>query len=111
MRIGREFTARLIPEGEGHFQIEGEVVFATVMKLLEESRELFTDCEHIALDFAGVTRINTAGLGLVIEWLRWARHEGRALSISHPPAALLSLARICEAEGIIAPALAAAEEA
>jgi phospholipid transport system transporter-binding protein len=106
MRIGREIKANLLAESGCRFRIEGEVVFFTVMKLLEESRELFADCKRIELDLAGVTRINTAGLGLVIEWLRWARHEGRVFSISHPPAALLSLARICEAEDIIAPVLA-----
>ncbi|HEX5314492.1 MAG TPA: STAS domain-containing protein [Gammaproteobacteria bacterium] len=105
MRVGRAASARLIAEGEGRFRVEGEVVFATVMKLLEDGEAAFAGSSRIEIDLGGVTRINTAGLGLVIEWLRRARHEGQTITIRRPPATLLALAQICEAQTILGPVI------
>lgn len=107
MRVNPEQRARLIPEGAGRFRVEGEVGFMTVMKLLEDSRGLFSDEERVRLDLGGVQRINSAGLALLIEWLREVRRQGHELHVSNPPQALLAMARICEVEDILAPALAA----
>ena len=96
---------RLVGEGAGRFRVEGEVVFGTVMHLLKESRELFKGEERVRLDLAGVERINSAGLALVIEWLREAHHDARTVEISNPPEGLLAMARICEAEDLLQPVL------
>lgn len=93
-------------EGAGRFQLEGEVGFGTVMHLLIESRALFEGEERVRLDFSGVERINSAGLALVIEWLRVAQHESKKLEISNPPAELLAMARICDVENLLQPVLA-----
>lgn len=106
MRIDRSAEARLRDEGGGRFRIEGEVVFTTVMQLLADSRVQFAGREALEVDLGGVERINTAGLALIIEWLREGRREHRQIRILHPPPTLIALARICEAEEIIAPALA-----
>lgn len=98
--------ARLSGEGAGRFRLEGEVGFGTAMHLLHESRALFEHEERVRLDFSGVERINSAGLALVIEWLREARHESRTLEISNPPAGLMAMARICDVEGLIQSILA-----
>lgn len=106
MRIDRSAQARIVDRGAGRFTIEGEVVFGTVMSLLVESRAQFAEQQSIEVDLQGVTRINTAGLALVVEWLRWARQERRNLTLVNPPPTLTALARICEADNIIASALA-----
>jgi len=111
VRVNAEQRARLVAEGAGRFRLEGEVGFVTVMRLLEESRRLFADEERIRLDLSGVERINSAGLALVIEWIREARREGREIAVSKPPQALMAIARICEVEDILAPALAGSESA
>lgn len=95
--------ARLSGEGAGRFQLEGEVGFGTVMHLLNESRALFEHEERVRLDFSGVERINSAGLALVIEWLRESRHESRTLEINNPPEELLAMARICDVEDLLRP--------
>lgn len=105
MRLGGSAEANLIAEGNGRFRVEGEVIFATVMSLLRKSEILFADRHQIEIDLGGVTHINTAGLALVIEWLRRSRERGQTLQIRRAPAALVALARICEAEPIIASSL------
>lgn len=98
--------ARLSNEGAGRFRLEGEVGFGTVMHLLNESRELFEHEERVRLDLSGVERINSAGLALVIEWLREARHESKELEIHNPPAELMAMASICDVEDLLQPILA-----
>ncbi len=105
MKIDPGQRARLIPEGAGRFRLEGEVGFVTVMKLLEDSKEAFQREERIRLDMGGVDRINSAGLALVLEWVREARQEQRQLILSRPPPALMAIARICEVEDVLTAAL------
>jgi len=98
--------ARLTPAGgKGRFRLSGTVGFGTAMPLLEKSRELFGDVPDIAVDFADVERFNSAGVALLIEWLRWARRGKRGLVFEHLPAEALAMARICEVEPLLAPAL------
>lgn len=106
MRLNESAEARLVADGGGRFHVEGDVIFATVMHLLAESHELFADERRIEIDLGQVGRINTAGLALVIEWIRRSRQEGRSFLIRRPPETLAALARICEAEDIIASSLA-----
>jgi len=93
--------ARFVHEGAGRFRLEGEVAFGTVMHLLHESRHQFEHEQRVRLDFAGVERINSAGLALVIEWMREAQRDGWTLEINNPPQELLAVARICDVEDIL----------
>lgn len=95
--------ARFVNEGAGRFSLEGEVGFGTVMDLLRESHTLFEHEERVRLNFSGVERINSAGLALIIEWMREARHASRILQISNPPEELLAMARICDVEDLLQP--------
>lgn len=88
-------------EGAGRFRLEGDVGFGTVMHLLHESRHLFENELRVRLDFGGVERINSAGLALVIEWMREARHGGWALELINPPEELHAVARICDVEDLL----------
>lgn len=71
------------------------------MDLLHQARRWFAREEKIHLDFSGVIRINSAGLALLIEWIKEARRGSRLLEISNPPGDLLAMARICDVEGLI----------
>ena len=93
--------ARIISEGAGRFRIEGEVDLYSVMQLLHQSRTLFKGEEKIRLDFSGVGRINSAGLALLIEWMKEARRESRILEVSNLPEDFLAMARICDVDGLI----------
>lgn len=93
--------ARFVNEGAGRFRLEGEVGFGTVMHLLHESHSLFEPEKRVRLDLAGVERINSAGLALVIEWMREAHRGGWTLEISNEPEELLAVARICDVEHLL----------
>ncbi|MGH8160598.1 MAG: STAS domain-containing protein [Gammaproteobacteria bacterium] len=101
MKLQPAARARLVPAGEGRFEIEGELGFGTATSLLEASESAFTDQPEITLDLSGVTRVNSAGIALLIEWLRRARHEKRALHLVNLPEEALAIARICEVESLL----------
>lgn len=100
--------ARFVNEGAGRFRLEGEVGFGTVMYLLHESHHQFEHEQRVRLDLASVERINSAGLALVIEWMREAQRDGWTLEINNPPKELLAVARICDVEDILQSVLGAA---
>ena len=101
--------ARLVGEGAGRYRLEGDVGFATVMHLLHESRASFEHEPHIRLDFSGVESIDSAGLALVIEWIREAKQRGHNLEIRNPPQRLLALARISDVERLLQPLVVSAD--
>ncbi len=95
-------TAKLVPLTAGRYSVSGELSFATVTDLLRQSRSLFAGESSMELDLSGVTHADSAGLSLLIEWLRQARLQGRQLRYVALPAQLKALAAISEVEGLLA---------
>lgn len=58
---------------EGQFRVVGELTFATVPELAAGSDAAFVGSPELAIDLSGVTRADSAGLALLIEWVRRAR--------------------------------------
>ncbi|MDH3871274.1 MAG: STAS domain-containing protein, partial [Gammaproteobacteria bacterium] len=64
---------------EGRWRLSGELGFGTVSRMLKESRAGFLDAGDIEVDLSGVTRADSAGLALLIEWLRTAERADRPI--------------------------------
>jgi phospholipid transport system transporter-binding protein len=94
---GFEFKAL----GGERFSITGTMGFATVTKLLELSKELFDDLPVIRLDLSGVTKGDSAGMALLLEWINWARAYQREIYYSGIPAQIVAIARISEVEDLL----------
>ncbi len=86
---------------QGRWRLSGELDFGTVSGLLKESRAGFSDVDVIEVDLAGVTRADSAGLALLVEWLRAAERIGRPISFVNMPAQMQSIARICGLDDIL----------
>jgi phospholipid transport system transporter-binding protein len=75
-------------------EVHGELTFATVPGISPGST-LFPDGEPMwEADLTGVTRADSAGLALLVEWLREARRRGAELRIVQVPDQLLAIARV-----------------
>ena len=87
----------------GAFQISGELSFNTVNALLAESKTtLFGSLsERLDLELAGVSRADSAGLALLIQWMRMAAEQNKAICFHHLPAQLLAIARAGELEPLL----------
>lgn len=89
---------------EGRWILSGELGFGTVSQLLKDSRAGFSDGHHFEVDLSGVKRADSAGLALLIEWLRSAERAGSSVSFVNMPAQMQSIARICGLDDILTPA-------
>jgi phospholipid transport system transporter-binding protein len=80
-----------------HFVVEGEMNFMTVPTLLQAMRNLFPASGSEAyIDLAGVTRSDSAGLALLVEWLRLAQARGIRLQFHNFPSQLRDIAQISD---------------
>jgi phospholipid transport system transporter-binding protein len=96
-------TPTISDDGEGRFVVAGELTFATAraareagIVALESSR-----AERIVVDCAGVTRADSAGLAVLLDWLAWGRRKSRAVSLTNLPESLVAIARISEVDELL----------
>ncbi len=80
--------------GDGHYAVNGELTFATVPQLWRGSATLFTQGGQVEMDLQGVTRADSAGIALLIEWSRGAHQGGGKVSFLNVPAQILAIARV-----------------
>ena len=81
--------------------LSGEIDFETVPSLLDHPGASMVRGRNIQVDLAGVTRVDSAGLALMVEWLRESQRKGLGIRFSNVPEQLQSMARICGLEDIL----------
>jgi phospholipid transport system transporter-binding protein len=74
--------------------VSGPLTFASVPDLYAASRAWFAGGSDMVIDLAQVTQADSAGLALLIEWLRQARQAGAPLTFSNIPPQMLVLIRV-----------------
>lgn len=96
-------SAQTISGEAGRFQVSGELSFSTVNAVLAQSREtLFAHpAGQLELDLGGVTRVDSAGLALLIQWMRMARAANCEIRFHRLPEQLLAIARAGELDGLL----------
>ena len=77
------------------WQLSGRLDDISVPPLLKQNQALFEQDSGTAvrLDLSQVNHVNSAGLALLIDWLRSARKEKLELKFENPSEQLVSLAR------------------
>ena len=101
--------ARLESLGGGRFRISGVLDASTAREVLEQSESRFAETKEIDVDLGGVGESDSAGLALLIEWLRAARQSGKKIHFTNVPAQIEALARISEVEDLLGTPAASAE--
>jgi phospholipid transport system transporter-binding protein len=94
---------RLAGAGPGRFELAGTIGFADAARLLAEGDAAFGSLESVEVDLAQVTRADSAGLALLIEWLLAARAAGKAFRYCNVPPAVVSLAGISDVAELLSP--------
>ena len=91
----------LVEQGEGRFELNGVLDFATVGALLPRGLEVFSNRHEVVLDLSGVTRANSAGLALLLEWLDHGRKRGFELRVVNLPDSLRAIARMSNVDTLL----------
>ena len=92
---------RIEESGHGSWILAGDLNFSTVPGLMGAMDIGSADRNRISIDLAGVTRSDSAGLALLIEWLRESEQLGKTITFLNMPAQMQSIARVCGLEGIL----------
>lgn len=92
-----------ISGGEGRFRISGELSFKTVNLVLEESRDsIFAHTgPTVEIDLGEVSRADSAGLALLLQWMRMARSSQLNILFRHLPEQLLAIAHAGDLEELL----------
>ena len=91
----------LTSAGAGLIAVQGPVTFATAGTLLAAGKALFTGQSAVTVNLHEVTNVDSAGLALLLEWLRQARAEGRTVTFQGIPDKLLAIARLSGVEALL----------
>jgi phospholipid transport system transporter-binding protein len=70
----------LTSSGAGLIAVKGPVTFGTAGTLLASGKTLFAGQPVVTVNLHEVTNVDSAGLALLLEWLREARAEGRTVT-------------------------------
>jgi phospholipid transport system transporter-binding protein len=93
--------AKLESLGAGRFRVSGVLDASTAREVLEQSESRFEQFKELDVDLGGVGESDSAGLALLIEWLRIARQGNKAIRFANVPAQIEALARISEVDDLI----------
>lgn len=93
--------ATLQCQAPGRFSLVGELSFETVPRLVDAGEALFKSTGEVLLDLSQLERSDSAGLALLVNWLRQARNKQCQLSFQRVPEQLLGLARVSGADQLL----------
>lgn len=75
------------------WSIAGEILVDNAHLILNESKTFKIDSD-VSVNLSAVTDVDTAALGLLLEWQRRAAAIDKKVSFVHVPASLISLAKL-----------------
>ncbi|MCH9674841.1 MAG: STAS domain-containing protein [Gammaproteobacteria bacterium] len=93
-----QIEASIEPSGAGRFLVSGALVFETVAALRHASRAQLRGVADATFDLKSVTRSDSAGLALLVSWLRDAHEDGRTVHFENLPKQLAAIAHTCGLE-------------
>jgi phospholipid transport system transporter-binding protein len=83
------------------WELSGDLDMRSVPRVLEQAEGLFKNGAEAVVDLAEVDRIDSAGLALLVEWLRQAKRQGVAIHFRNIPARMLAIATVCGLEQLL----------
>jgi phospholipid transport system transporter-binding protein len=95
-----------IEQGSAGLVACGELTFATarVARAAGQRALLAVSSAVVPIDCAGVTKADSAGLAVLLDWLGTAKAGGKTLRFDHLPNAIVAIAQISELDELLVPA-------
>ncbi len=84
----------IVDKGAGYFVVDGDLTFATIDIKTVKSFLFLNTAKLITIDLALVICTDSAGLALMIEWIKYARQHRIQLIFKNIPEQLLNLAKL-----------------
>lgn len=102
-------AASLKKEADRKYSVTGDLNFSSVPDLWRDSSEQFrkvttagssreqdsTGNNTIVIDLSGVSRSDSSGLALLIEWMRLSKKTGLDIQFQNIPQQMQNIAKVC----------------
>lgn len=85
-------------DADGVVRVHGPLTFSSVTAMAAEAPRWLSAGRLSEVDLGDVTRVDSAGLALMLDWVTHARSVGASVRFISPPEQLLAIAR---ASGLI----------
>ena len=89
------------PLAAGGFLLSGELTFETIPSVWRTSSALLSEPGDITFDLQGISHTDSAGLALLIDWMRTARGLNKRIAFKNIPAQMLAIATVSGLEDIL----------
>lgn len=86
---------------DGVYVISGPLTFDSAPGLWQQGLRLLDGADAVVLDLEDVTRTDSAGLALLVAWMREARRRGVHIRFRHIPEQLMAIARTCNLQKLL----------
>lgn len=90
--------ASITREGPERLIVKGDLDMRAAPALLERGRQLLSGEGEQSVDLGGVSRIDSAGVALLLEWAREAARRQLSIRFANVPEHVLAIARVCGVE-------------
>jgi len=87
--------------GGGNFELVGDMSFETANEILKSSERLFAQHALVQVDLGQVSKADSAGLALLLEWKAQAGQRAATISFTGLPDSLIAIAKTSEVSGLI----------
>lgn len=94
-------TVAHIVADNGRLVVSGQLNFATAKKLWNASLPLLAMHNELHFDLAKVLSSNSAGVALLIEWIKYAKQHQKMITFERIPAQLQSIAAVSGVTAIL----------
>jgi len=86
---------------DGCFILAGTLSFKTVPVIWRQGLDLFSTAPSLLLDLSEVKRSDSAGVALLVEWMRFARSHNKPISYINMPSQMLAIVRASSLDAIL----------
>ncbi|MGF1612945.1 MAG: lipid asymmetry maintenance protein MlaB [Gammaproteobacteria bacterium] len=95
-------TGQIRQLGSDRYALSGPLTFESVPLLWQEGLQLVARQPCVTLDLSGITRTDSAGLAVMIEWMRAARLQNGSIRFCNIPSQLRAIAGATGVEHLFA---------
>lgn len=87
--------------GDGRYALRGDVSFRTAESILRASDRMFSGKTSLEIDLADVSRTDSAGLALLLEWMRVTALAGGEVRFTNIPEKIQAIAVTADLSDIL----------
>jgi len=98
------FAGKLRQNNDGSMSLSGAIDHHTVPELFKQSEKFFNqnNQKEIVIDLKDVSRSDSSGVALLIEWMRQAGNRQKSVRFLNIPKQMLEIAQVSGVDKILA---------